>query len=258
MKKKNLRLLGMTSFLIVLVFFVIQNAKSISFDNINTNLSSLSTSHFIPAKDTAPIDHNNNNIQSTENTNNNINKEVHTNGQLDEQRTTNNDVDSQINKIKEEIGINNNNNNQPHTPSINNDNNNNNKDNKISELDIDGSFDAAKEFAMILDMAPVIVFSKSYCPYSTKLKETLANEFQFTPEYYVIELDKHSHGKQLQDYIAKRTGRTTVPNLIVNGLSRGGCDEVLKLHHEGKLLSSLKQWGQDTFSVKQNEKPSNN
>ena len=112
-------------------------------------------------------------------------------------------------------------------------------------------FDVAKEYAAILAKGPMVIFSKSTCPYSSKLKKLLRTNFQFSPEPVIVELDKHEHGDVLQGYIKEETGRGTVPNLIVGGLSRGGSDDIQKLFDEGTLLKELKTWGFGDLEVTQ-------
>ena len=76
--------------------------------------------------------------------------------------------------------------------------------------------------------------------------------------YVVLELDKHEHGAELQKYIGDVTGRSTVPNVVINRVSRGGSDDLRALHKDGKLLDSLKEWGGKQLTVSKNQKPSNN
>ncbi|CCH61620.1 hypothetical protein TBLA_0F00750 [Henningerozyma blattae CBS 6284] len=234
----------MTCLLLLLVFFVIQNANSISFnaDSITNSLvSSTGNSNTHPDSNALK--------------NNNI-KDDKTRKISDKSSEKGNDagVDAQFDKIKQEVGLDTGKTTQGGLPSSIG----TATDNKISNNDENGTFDAAKEYAMILDLSPVIIFSKSYCPFSSNLKQLLSKEFSFTPNYYVIELDRHSHGAELQAYIAKKTDRSTVPNMIVNGISRGGRDEIVALNDEGKLLEALNDWSDNTFTVKQAEKPSNN
>ncbi|AGO12371.1 AaceriAER017Cp [[Ashbya] aceris (nom. inval.)] len=118
-------------------------------------------------------------------------------------------------------------------------------------------FDPAKVYTQILSMSPMVVFSKSSCPYSLRLKELLAKNYEFSPEYYVVELDKHKNGAELQKYIAKTTGRSTVPNLVLNGVTRGGCDTIVDLHKTGELLQSLRKWADGKITVTQKQRPSN-
>lgn len=120
-------------------------------------------------------------------------------------------------------------------------------------------FDPAKEFVQIRALAPMTIFSKSYCPFSKRLKQLLHDNYSITPEPTIVELDKHKHGKELQAYLAKLTGRSTVPNVMVGtgSASRGGSDEFSLLHKEGKLAELLNIWGEKALSVKRVEKPSN-
>ena len=59
------------------------------------------------------------------------------------------------------------------------------------------------------------------------------------PTPYVVELNKHPHGVELQDHLGKVTGRLTVPNVIVNGESFGGGDEIRKLEAAGNIAQTL-------------------
>ncbi|KAL9578157.1 MAG: hypothetical protein Q9212_005896, partial [Teloschistes hypoglaucus] len=74
--------------------------------------------------------------------------------------------------------------------------------------------------------AAVIIFSKSYCPDSQKAKNILLEKYLITPSPYVVELDQHRLGPGLQAALQKSTGRRTVPNVLINGKSIGGGDDV--------------------------------
>ena len=89
----------------------------------------------------------------------------------------------------------------------------------------------------------VIVFSKSYCPYSKKAKDILLEKYTIVPTPYVIELDEHRLGSQLQAALEKSTGRRTVPNILINGRSIGGGDDVQKLDLDGQLVGKVKSMG---------------
>lgn len=144
--------------------------------------------------------------------------------------------------------------------------NNNNIDNDDNDLILDEDeddeqsvlrFDPIKEFNEILSMSPVVIFSKSYCPYSKKLKNLLTNSYEITPQPTIVELDLHRNGVELQKYIGEVSGRKTVPNLFVAGQSRGGCDEMIELHSENKLLKKLQFWGSGNVKVNKVNAPSN-
>jgi hypothetical protein len=62
-----------------------------------------------------------------------------------------------------------------------------------------------------------------------------------TPVPFVVELDKHPHGPLLQAHVRSVTGRGTVPNVIVNGQSIGGGDEMKSLEAAGKIVETFLQ-----------------
>lgn len=89
----------------------------------------------------------------------------------------------------------------------------------------------------------VIVFSKSYCPFSAKAKRILLEKYTVVPAPYVVELDQHPLGGGLQDALAKSTGRRTVPNVLINGKSIGGGDDVEALDVGGALIDKVRSMG---------------
>ncbi|CCF55562.1 hypothetical protein KAFR_0A01230 [Kazachstania africana CBS 2517] len=216
LNKRNIRIVSVTSILLLLVFFVIRDANSITLSQ------SISNSETVAKTDLDGASASN------------------------KKKTDNSEATEEIDRIKQEIGITD----DSPVPATN--------ANEQNEENTAVTFNAAKEYASILELSPMVVFSKSFCPFSAKLKELFANEYQFTPNFYIVELDKHQHGDLLQAYIKEKTGRGTVPNVVINGVSRGGSDDLRALHADGKLLDSLKTWGSGNFQVKQIEKPSNN
>lgn len=120
-------------------------------------------------------------------------------------------------------------------------------------------FDAAAVFLQIRSLSPMTIFSKSFCPYSKRIKTLLHDNYEITPEPTIVELDKHANGKELQKYIEEITGRATVPNVLVGALSdsRGGADDFIKLHEKDELLALLNAWGNKKLAVKKIKAPSN-
>lgn len=104
-------------------------------------------------------------------------------------------------------------------------------------------WDPSTELTAILHRAPIIIFSKSYCPYSARAKRILLTQLTITPAPYVVELDHHAHGRELQAFLLEKTGRGTVPNVLVNGRSLGGGDEVAGLFEGGELGGVLRRMG---------------
>ena len=90
---------------------------------------------------------------------------------------------------------------------------------------------------------PVIIFSKSYCPYSKKAKLILLDKYLIIPAPFVVELDQHPLGPQLQATLEKMTGRGTVPNVLISGKSIGGGDDVELLDRNDELVSKVKSMG---------------
>ncbi|KAK7538392.1 thioredoxin-like protein [Phyllosticta citribraziliensis] len=103
--------------------------------------------------------------------------------------------------------------------------------------------EAEEEMNAILKKSPIIIFSKSYCGFSAKAKRILLEEYSIKPAPYVVELDKHPLGSAIQTALAKSTGRRTVPNVLINGRSIGGGDDVEALHLKGKLEETVRSMG---------------
>lgn len=99
------------------------------------------------------------------------------------------------------------------------------------------------ELNAILKKSPVIIFSKSYCPYSKKAKHILLDKYNIVPEPYVVELDLNPLGQQLQALLGKSTGRRTVPNILVQGKSIGGGDDMEELDETDTLVAKIKEMG---------------
>ncbi|RVD83891.1 uncharacterized protein DFL_005663 [Arthrobotrys flagrans] len=103
-----------------------------------------------------------------------------------------------------------------------------------------GVWDVATELDEILRRSPIIIFSKTYCPYSKAAKRLLLDKYTITPAPFVVELDNHEHGSEIQDALLTQTGRRTVPNILVLGKSIGGSDDIAALESEGQLVGRVK------------------
>lgn len=69
----------------------------------------------------------------------------------------------------------------------------------------------------------IVVFSKTYCPYSKNLKRLFANN-GIRAKY--IEVDKLRNGAEVQRTLSMKSGRTTVPQVFQNGQFIGGYSEL--------------------------------
>ncbi|OAY63182.1 Glutaredoxin-C6 [Ananas comosus] len=92
----------------------------------------------------------------------------------------------------------------------------------------------------IVASTPVVVFSKTFCPYCNRVKQLLA---QLGANFKAIELDVESDGSEIQSALLAWTGQRTVPNVFIGGKHIGGCDTVTAKHNEGKLVPLLTEAG---------------
>lgn len=99
------------------------------------------------------------------------------------------------------------------------------------------------------DVCTVIIFSKTYCPHSKRAKGILLEKYLISPKPEVVELDEHPLGQELQDVLLALTGRRTVPNVLVNGVSIGGADNIVELDNTDKLISKVQDLGQRKVEV---------
>ncbi|KAI9490432.1 glutaredoxin-1 [Zychaea mexicana] len=82
----------------------------------------------------------------------------------------------------------------------------------------------------------VVMFSKSYCPFCERAKKLLQKLGQ---DFFAMELDKDANGAAIQDYLQKKTGQRTVPNVFINEEHIGGCDDLFAAESSGKLKQLL-------------------
>ena len=88
----------------------------------------------------------------------------------------------------------------------------------------------------------VIIFSKSYCPHSKRAKG-IFDKYSIVPAPFIVELDQHPLGPKMQDTLEKMTGRRTVPNVLINGKSIGGGDDVAALDTGTDFIDKVKDMG---------------
>jgi glutaredoxin 3 len=85
-------------------------------------------------------------------------------------------------------------------------------------------------------MANVTIYTKSTCPYCHRAKALLDEKGQTYEEIDILRTpDKRA------DMIERAGGRTTVPQIFINGEHVGGCDDLHALEADGKLDALLEQ-----------------
>ncbi|KAH7280415.1 hypothetical protein KP509_37G066100 [Ceratopteris richardii] len=85
---------------------------------------------------------------------------------------------------------------------------------------------------------PVVVYSKSYCPYCKQVKQLLEG---LGVKYKAVELDQEEDGADIQAALLEWTGQRTVPNVFIGGQHIGGCDSTVAKHKAGQLVPLLQQ-----------------
>ena len=82
-------------------------------------------------------------------------------------------------------------------------------------------------------MKKVKIYFSEYCPYC-KSVEALMNKKNISFEKIDVDLDTN-----LREEMVKKSGRTSVPQVFVNDLHLGGCDDVYDLENRGELDSLI-------------------
>ncbi|MCL4112723.1 UNVERIFIED_CONTAM: hypothetical protein GTU68_052170 [Idotea baltica] len=87
-------------------------------------------------------------------------------------------------------------------------------------------------------MSDIIIYTTKFCPYCARAKHLLdRKDINFT------EIAVDGNSKLRDEMTEKAGGRTSVPQIWINNVHVGGCDELYALDNSGKLdalLSSSK------------------
>lgn len=83
-------------------------------------------------------------------------------------------------------------------------------------------------------MADVEIYTSLWCPYCERAKALLTRKGAAFTEH-----DAPSGSKKREEAIQRSGGRTTVPQIFINGQAIGGSDDLLALDRAGKLDALL-------------------
>ena len=83
-------------------------------------------------------------------------------------------------------------------------------------------------------MAKVEIYTKAFCPYCSRAMQLLADKGVEPVEY-----DITMGGPQRQEMIQRANGRTTVPQVFIDGAHIGGSDDLAALDARGGLAPLL-------------------
>ena len=79
-------------------------------------------------------------------------------------------------------------------------------------------------------MASVVIYTRQACGYCSAAKALLASK---GVDY--VEHDATGRPELRAEMIGKANGRTTFPQIFINGQHVGGCDDIRALDRAGKL-----------------------
>ncbi len=83
-------------------------------------------------------------------------------------------------------------------------------------------------------MATVIMYKTPVCPYCVRAKALLERK-----GVAVQEIDITGSPDLMREMLEKSGGRKTVPQIFINDIHVGGCDDLHDLEHQGKLDDML-------------------
>jgi glutaredoxin 3 len=79
-------------------------------------------------------------------------------------------------------------------------------------------------------MAKVEIYTKAFCPYCTRAKQLLTAKGAAFEEY-----DITMGGPKRAEMLERAPGRTTVPQIFIDGKHVGGSDDLAALDRQGGL-----------------------
>lgn len=83
-------------------------------------------------------------------------------------------------------------------------------------------------------MAEVEIYTRATCGYCIRAKRLLAMR---GVDYKEIPIDRDQNSRA--EMIERAQGRTTVPQIFIDGQHIGGCDDLFELEQDGKLADLL-------------------
>ncbi|KAG9316754.1 hypothetical protein JVU11DRAFT_2815 [Chiua virens] len=78
--------------------------------------------------------------------------------------------------------------------------------------------------------------------YSKRAKKLLET-YNLSPPPKIIEVDLRADASHIKTLLTRLTHHSTFPNVILNGHSLGGSDDLMRLHEEDRLRPALEQGG---------------
>ncbi|MHA6720775.1 glutaredoxin 3 [Sphingomonas sp. RS6] len=85
-------------------------------------------------------------------------------------------------------------------------------------------------------MAKIEIYTKAFCPYCSRAKQLLQKK-----DAAFEEIDITMGGPRREEMIQRANGRTTVPQVFIDGRHIGGSDDLAALDRQGGLDPLLGQ-----------------
>jgi len=83
-------------------------------------------------------------------------------------------------------------------------------------------------------MAEIEIYSKFWCPYCMRAKSLLKRKQQ---SFRDIDVSKSADLRD--EMVSRANGRSTVPQIFIDGRHVGGCDDLVALERAGRLDALL-------------------
>jgi glutaredoxin 3 len=83
-------------------------------------------------------------------------------------------------------------------------------------------------------MAEVELYTTMYCPYCSRARALLQRK-----GVAFVDIDIAEHPERRGEMVRRANGRTTVPQIFINGEHIGGCDDLVALDSAGGLDPKL-------------------
>lgn len=84
-------------------------------------------------------------------------------------------------------------------------------------------------------MAEVEIYTRMFCPYCTRARALLRGK-----GVAFVDIDIEEEPERRAEMIRRAGGRTTVPQIFINGEHIGGCDDLVALERAGELDPKLR------------------
>ena len=85
--------------------------------------------------------------------------------------------------------------------------------------------------------SPAVIYSKSYCPYCNRAKKKLHD---LKINYISVEVNLCENQQDIQNALYELTHQRTFPNIFINGVHIGGCDDLFNQLADGTISTILK------------------